>query len=65
MSEIQIKSDLLKTEIVQYSNLLKESDNIYSILRNMFFSIRKLDNLHDNKLEIMDKILFDNFLREH
>ncbi len=65
MSEIQIKSELLKNEIVQFLNMLKDSDDIYPILRNMFYSIIKLDNLHDNKLEMMDKILFDDFLREH
>ena len=65
MSEIQIKSNLLKTQIVQFSNMLKDSDDIYPALRQIFFSIRKLDHLHDNKLEMMDKILFDNFLREH
>ena len=50
MLEIEIKSDLMKTEIIQLLNLLKDSGNIYSLLRNMFFSIKKIDHLHDKRL---------------
>lgn len=65
MLETQIKSDLLKNEIVQLSNLLKESDDIYPVLIKMFCSIRKLDHLHDNKLKNFEDILTNNFMREH
>ena len=65
MSEIKIKSELLKNEIVHFSNMLKDSDDIYPALRQMFFSMRKLDHLHENKLNVFDEILTNDFMREH
>ncbi len=65
MSEIQIKSELLKNEIIQYLTLLKEGKDIYPILRQMFCSMRKLDQLHENKLKDFDDILINDFMGEH
>lgn len=65
MSEIQIKSELLKSEIIQFSNMLKDGNDIYPVFRQMFFSMRKLDHLHENKLKDFDDMLTNDFMREH
>jgi hypothetical protein len=65
MSEIQIKSELLKNEIIHFSNMLKDSDDIYPVLTQMFLSMRKLDHLYENKLKNLDDILTNDFMREH
>ena len=65
MSEIQIKSELLKKEIIQFSNMLKDSDDVYPVLMQMFLLMRKLDHLHENKLKNFDDILINDFMRKH
>jgi hypothetical protein len=45
--------------------MLKDSDDIYPALRQMFFSMRKLDHLHENKLKDFDDILTNDFMRDH
>lgn len=65
MSEIQIKSELLKNEIIQFSNMLKDGNDIYPVFRQMFFSMRKLDHLHENKLKVLDEIVLPKQINEN
>lgn len=66
-TDTKIKSEILVSEIQNNTLLLKDAilkeQDINEILKNIVFSLRKLDNLYDNKLKDFDDILTNDFMR--